>query len=330
MSIPSKRSGQSSWKPPSWARRASSTDRRFMLFKITDSGELKSMQISHYPQCGLFSQELDTDAGIIRVRYRTPVTPLLPKHEAHDEPLEVPLRPETAGLEVLDVNLHNSPADVAYGMGDPYDTWFSACFGFAVRFVYIGDGKRLVLGNLAPQASVQQPKGWASTLASYVPGSVKADETPTWITFTDVAPFLVTCESSLQGVRNYMEKDGDKVEMYKFRPNIVVDGEDEWSEDFWAELLIKGERRLVLTANCGRCSSLNVDYETGKPASGEIGNVLKRLMKERKVDKGYKYSPVFGRYGFLADGELKVSIGDEVEVSKRNSERTSFAWPGLA
>lgn len=84
-----------------------------------------------------------------------------------------------------------------------------------------------------------------------------------------------------------------------------------------------------------RCTSLNVDYDTGKPGEGAKGEVLKALQKDRRVDPGHKYSPVFGRYGFLQRGEDGVvkdavlSVGDKVEVTKRNVERTVFRWPGI-
>ncbi len=132
--------------------------------------------------------------------------------------------------------------------------------------------------------------------------------------------------------------------MYKFRPNFVVDGagEEPWAEDFWAELSIdaaaadRGDdavepgAKLLLRANCARCTSLNVDYVTGKPALGEMGTVLKKLMKDRRVDMGNKWSPIFGRYAFLSgDTPVQVSVGDTVEVTQRNTERTVWDWPNM-
>lgn len=54
--------------------------------------------------------------------------------------------------------------------------------------------------------------------------------------------------------------------------------------------------------------------------------MLKMLQKDRRIDPGAKYSPVFGRYSFLdkeSEGAL-VAVGDEVQVTKRNTERTVF------
>jgi len=117
--------------------------------------------------------------------------------------------------------------------------------------------------------------------------------------------------------------------MRKFRPNIVVapsaDSEEleAFEEDFWGEMEVGGTK-VVLTANCGRCRSVNVDFETG----GHVENdrqPLKKMMKDRCVDTGLKFSPVFGRYGFaVGEGEMVLSVGDEVTITKRNEERTEF------
>ena len=137
------------------------------------------------------------------------------------------------------------------------------------------------------------------------------------------------------------------MDITKFRPNIVLDGaEEEFEEDFWGELDVFApsheqrdskqgrhigllKTKLVLTLNCARCNSLNVDYQTGKVGTGEAGKILKKLQSDRRVDPGSKYSPVFGRYGFIdrvAEGETGVvlSIGDEVQVSRWNKSRTTW------
>lgn len=146
------------------------------------------------------------------------------------------------------------------------------------------------------------------------------------ITFADSAPYLVVSETSVDDVSARL--DGDEVmDVTKFRPNIVVAGAaTAFEEDFWAELTVGESARLLLTANCVRCQSLNVDYATGKMGTGESGRVLKKLMKDRRVDKGAKYSPVFGRYSFLdpKSENVLIRVGDEVAVSKTADERTVY------
>jgi len=144
------------------------------------------------------------------------------------------------------------------------------------------------------------------------------------IGFADCAPFLVISETSVDDVSTRLS--GEEMDRTKFRPNIAVSGaENAFEEDFWTELAVGPRRsRLLLTGNCVRCQSLNVDYETGKMGTGESGSVLKKLMKDRRVDRGARFSPVFGRYSFLdrrATGE-RIRVGDEVEVVKRGKEYT--------
>ncbi|KAK0391185.1 hypothetical protein NLU13_0686 [Sarocladium strictum] len=308
-------------------------DRSFMLCRVGKDGQLEKLQLARFPECSLFEQELvkDGDGSKIRVRYHTPAEPLvMPEKPEMKETLDVPLEPQIDGLERADVNLHNSMVS-AIKMGKQYDEWFSACFGFETVLLYIGDGRRPVLGTFSPKTQRSQPqKGWLSSLTSYVAGGATAQEEPDWLTFSDCAPFLVGTEVSLQNVNARLEKP---VPMVKFRPNLVLDGETAWDEDFWAELTLSGGVTMALTKLCNRCTSVNVDYATGRPAKGDEGTVLKKLMADRRVDPGYKYSPAFGRYGFLtgrgdeADEAIFVRIGDQVDVTGRLKERPAWDWP---
>jgi uncharacterized protein YcbX len=316
-----------------------------MLYEVHPStGTLKKIQLDSHPRCALFEQQIvpasPDEVSLVVVRYHGS-TPKDAEATEESKQLRIPLEPDMSSLEKIDVVLHSSPA-AAYRMGDSYDAWFSEHLGVPTMLVYLGDGRRAVLGKTLPPkpAQEQQQQGWISSLSSYITGSQgpAVDSGTSWVSFSDVAPLMVASEPSLQDVRDRL-LNGQPVEMYKFRPNIVVDGEgeDAWAEDFWAELAIgpghSVERNtLQLTGNCVRCTSLNVDYQTGKPAEGELGNVLKRLMKDRRVDTGSKWSPVFGRYAFL-DGRhtegITVSVGDSVEVTRRNTERTTWDWPGM-
>ena len=171
-------------------------------------------------------------------------------------------------------------------------------------------------------------------------GSEHEDEGPAKITFADCSAYLVVTVESLANVSSRLP-DGEAMDVTKFRPNIVLSGSrGAWEEDFWGSLEFhsanqdsrEGESvkeepaRMLLTANCARCLSINVDYDTGRQGKGEAGTMLKKLMRDRRVDRGNKWSPVFGRYGFLdkvkGDNWPVVSIGDEVVIGERNKERT--------
>lgn len=299
-------------------------DRRFMLCQVTDSGDLKKMQLSAFTQCSLFTQEIVDD--IIHVKYNTPAERLVPEDDLQMETLQVPLEPDTEELQRTDMNLHNSWV-TCWVVGDRYDAWFSACFGFPVTLLYIGDERRPVLGTFSPRnppPKNNEPKGWLSSMSSYLR---KEEPEPDWLTFSDMAPFLITSETSLDNVSARLSSGN--VDMIKFRPNVVVSGEDAFAEDYWSRLSLNGQKAFILTKLCNRCTSLNVDYETGKTAEGEAGTVLKKLMSDRRVDEGYKNSPSFGRYGFL-DNEITtmdINVNDDVEVTERKEDRPVFDWP---
>ncbi|KAL9057778.1 MAG: hypothetical protein Q9162_002119 [Coniocarpon cinnabarinum] len=164
------------------------------------------------------------------------------------------------------------------------------------------------------------------------------------LSFADCAPYLLASSASLRDVAERLSDDeGNRLDIARFRPNIVIGGVDEaWVEDMWSEVRFssasaathvpqrmheRSDAMLHLTANCVRCPSLNVNYSTGEAD----GTVLKSLMKDRRVDKGMKWSPVFGRYGFLnGDEHVQLSVGDGVEVTAKNLEHAKTIWPGMS
>ncbi|OAA68858.1 Molybdenum cofactor sulfurase [Cordyceps fumosorosea ARSEF 2679] len=317
-------------------------DRTFMLCRFGADRALIPMQMSEHADCALFHQEMvDGPRGrTVRVRYGRPAEPVAPHHELQDAVLEFSAEPETDGLERAEVNLHQSLVH-AYRVGSECDDWFAACFGFEVTLLYIGRERRPVLGTFSPrnppvaEEAPQTGGGWLPYLSGFVPGLTKpaaVRDEPDWLTFSDMAPLLLTTEASLRNVRARFASGDEQaaVDMCKFRPNIVVDGgdddDDAWDEDFWAALSVNGAPALLLTKLCNRCTSLNVDYATGRFSGG----LLKALMRDRRVDEGWRYAPVFGRYGFLDHGvaaPLRVAVGDEVAVTMRAEERPRWDWP---
>lgn len=369
-------------------------DRRFMLLKVREDGTFQNVQIIYFPECARLFQAIDGDD--IVVTHRPAETEkdgfnALGQSSIFAE-LRVPLRPTTVGLETVDIHLYGAQTR-AYRMGaEPYDRWFSACLGYEVLLVYIGDGRRRILAH-SPRQEAEADKtstapttasssSWISSISSYITGRLQPGEgkrsgdddnekDDDWLTFNEAAPYLVASQASLRDVSSRLPP-GEIADMLRFRPNIVVDGDEVtcWDEDYWGELLVSpsscnggggsddgrskqdkdatGSKdrtcRLALTANCGRCLSINIDYETGRMSEGEAGKVLKKLMRDRRVDAGHKWSPIFGRYAHLlpsskadavmtaavhqdASAGAMIAVGDEVKVTKRNSERTVWRWP---
>ncbi|KAF2730103.1 MOSC-domain-containing protein [Polyplosphaeria fusca] len=295
-------------------------DRRFMLLKPESDG-YKNLLVSGQNEMVFFltnitlPQNEDQGPGSVQVTYTGP-------RSCGNKSLTVPLRPADT-LEKIDITMHNSPTS-AYKMLDEYNAWFSACFGYDVVLAYLGGNRRKVLfEEMQPK-----PGSWLSTLSSTILGSSGTGGTE--ITFADCAPFLVVSKTSLDDVSSRLPV-GEHMDVTKFRPNIVIEGADEpWEEDFWGQLSIGGVA-LTCAHNCVRCQSINIDYSTGAQGTGESGKVLKKLQKDRRVDQGAKWSPVFGRYTYwnTKTEQQPLKVGDQVEVIQRNSERTVWSWKGL-
>ncbi len=293
-----------------------------MLLKVESrnsngSRNVKNMHVTRFTEMSLFKTAFN--GTTVTVSYSGPNDSL------PETSIPIPLQPDMASLQTVDVEMHTS-LTTALLMGGQYDEWFTEQFGYEVLLAYIGPKRRPILGSFLPPASSSATGILSSWLPSVFAGKQDSPET-TGITFADCANFLVVTEESHADASSRLP-DGIEMDIKKFRPNIVVSGSlAVWDEDFWAGLHIKtgneGEVGMPLTANCIRCASINIDYSTGKPGIGEDGKMLKKLMKDRRVDKGAKYSPVFGRYGYLGKGLGKsISVGDEVVVTKRLEERS--------
>jgi uncharacterized protein YcbX len=275
------------------------------------------MFIGNLPEMALFHCEFPPQGASFTVSYHTPTPPIAPPTAAQNTTVEILLEPNYADLENIELELHTAPSYPAYRMPDNINTWFSECFGYEVILAYLGDG-------LGIKKNDELAKDWTSNIKPILPESLLKE-----VNFSDTAALLVNSEASLEELHPRLG-DGEKVILEKFRPNIVVDGEGAWDEDYWAELTLVGNGvKIILTDNCTRCTSINVDLEKGKMGEGESGKLLKKMMRDRRVDTGDKWSPVFGRYGFpVAEAEIKV--GDEVVVSRRNKEHTVSSELGIS
>jgi uncharacterized protein YcbX len=302
-----------------------SHDRRFMVLKVqqneTGTQELKNMAVAHFAEMTLFLTSIKFPVhgkdGEITVTFCPP--------NADKRSITIPLEPDTSSMPSLDVTMHGSYTK-AYDMESHYNDWFSECFGYPVVLAYLGQYLRPVLFPKSPNEQSAQ-SSWFYGITKNIPLLNGYLEEEPKITFADCAPFLVVTEDSLLEISARLP-EGETMDITKYRPNIVLAGADKaWDEDFWAEIQIgEDEVAIPLQHNCIRCQSINVDYATGKPGQGASGKVLKLMQKDRRVDKVQKYSPVFGRYGFLSVGSVgkEIGVGDEVIVTKRNSERTGF------
>lgn len=330
-----------------------------MLQRVEDD---KNMHVPMFPSMCLFTTGLSPsherpEKVVVSYRLDHTFDQSDKKLPQEDKILEIPLQPDVTSLKPIEYSLHGVTAK-GFVMDEHICKWFSDRFGFEVRLNYIGQNKRQVLGTLnpnAPQVFVGDPdpkkaaakamspidSGWISgfkagvgsltnTVTSYT-GLDTFRGVDDGITFADLAPFLVV---SWEAFLEAQDRVGTDIDIEKFRPNIVVEGAELWEEDYWAEISVglqQNGNRIAFTSNCARCASVNVDYVTGRPATDAQGKLLASLQSDRRIDPGYKYSPIFGRYGFLSQKNglnpaepIMISVGDEVEVTRKNERRTHF------
>ncbi|MGO9831040.1 MAG: MOSC domain-containing protein [Myxococcaceae bacterium] len=165
---------------------------------------------------------------------------------------------------------------LALDQGDAAAAWFAQYLGLPHRLVRIGAGYERAVAE-----------------ASYPAGAEVA--------FADGFPLLVLSLASLQALNARL---AEPVLMNRFRPNLVVQGCEEFAEDGWKRFRIGDVTFQVATA-CQRCAITTVDQATG--ATGK--EPLATLATFRRSGDGV----IFGR-NVVHQGGGTIRVGDPVEV----------------
>lgn len=127
------------------------------------------------------------------------------------------------------------------------------------------------------------------------------------VSFADAYPFLLIGESSLNDLNSKLER---KIQMNRFRPNLVFNNSEPFAEDNWKKIKI-GNTVFHLVKPCARCVITTIDQETGISDGKEP---LKTLASFRIPKRSLKKKILFGQ-NLIAEnvGEI-LQIGDAVEV----------------
>jgi hypothetical protein len=164
--------------------------------------------------------------------------------------------------------------------GDTAQHWCSSFLGVECTLVYQG-------GLLRPVSET-----WGK------PGDENS--------FADSAPLLITTTASLDDLNRRM---GKTIPMNRFRPNIVIDGDEAWAEDGWRTLRIGGIE-LEIIKPCTRCAVTTTDQETGEKSGNEPLATLKTF---RLIRQPHLTGAVFGQNAVPRKlGVIKA--GDRVEI----------------
>ena len=139
-----------------------------------------------------------------------------------------------AGGQRADVVVWNDSVSAA-DAGDDAAAWFSQCLSLPCRLVFMDD---------AASRPVAEEYGEAG------------DE----VSFADGLPLLLATEASLADLNRRLKVP---LPMNRFRPNLVIDGDQPWVEESWRSVRV-GEVEFQVTHPCLRCVVTTVDQQQGR------------------------------------------------------------------
>ncbi|KCV00581.1 MOSC N-terminal beta barrel domain protein [Bordetella holmesii CDC-H643-BH] len=181
----------------------------------------------------------------------------------------------------------------------------AALAGWMSRF--LGEPCRLM--RVDQQACRPARDEWVKGWRERHPQAADVFEGDHFFGFADGFPLLVTNQASLDDLNQRLAAKGHApVPMDRFRPNIVLEGDD-WAA-FDEDLTVTidfGHLRVALVKPCTRCSIPDVDQATAV-ANPEPGQTLAAY---RNLDIGV----VFGQNGIVdVRAETTLRVGDSAEI----------------
>ncbi|KAK4254616.1 hypothetical protein QN277_009972 [Acacia crassicarpa] len=206
------------------------------------------------------------------------------------------------GMEALKICL-SRPHGVADGVsvwewsgsaldeGDEASKWFED---------YLGKPSRLVRFNTESEARAVNP--------NYANGHN--------IMFSDCFPFLLLSQGSMDALNKLLK---EPISVNRFRPNILVEGCEPFSEDLWTEIKI-GKFSFQGVKLCDRCKVPTIDQETGI-AGNEPTATLKTCRSDKVLrpngkqqNKVYFGQNLVWKDDYKAGNEKILKVGDPVFV----------------
>lgn len=130
--------------------------------------------------------------------------------------------------------------------------------------------------------------------------------------FPDSFPVTVASLASLRQLNDWIveqalalgEEPRDPLPIERFRANLVVDGDEPFTEDCWETLTVGGVRFRV-TKPVDRCVMTSIDPETLATAKEPI----RTLARHRRVDGRTRFA-----VHLVPLGEGRIGVGDEVRA----------------
>ncbi|KAM5587037.1 mitochondrial amidoxime reducing component 2 [Rosa sericea] len=211
------------------------------------------------------------------------------------------------GMDELKISM-SPPQEIADGVsiwewsgaaldeGADASKWFSD---------YLGKPSRLVRFNAASETRPVKPSFWSHKPVEpeYAGGKQ--------IMFSDIFPYLIASQASLDTLNEHLK---DPVPINRFRPNILVDGCEPFSEDLWTDVRIN-RFTFQCCMLCYRCKIPTVNQETGIQGT-EPNETLKKFRSDATVypsrkQRGRVY---FGQYLVCKDSLIAGVKGNVIKV----------------
>jgi hypothetical protein len=191
-------------------------------------------------------------------------------------PLKLSLMPDQR--QIVEVSIWKDTVDAVLA-GPRADAWFSEFLGLPCRLVQLTDDL---------SRGVNQDYGRAGDQVS----------------FADGFPLLLISEASLADLNGRLAQP---VEMRRFRPNLVVDGDSPYAEDGWRRIRV-GDVEFEGVKNCSRCVFTTIDPDSGEKSPDM--EPLRTLSSYRRRPEGGVY---FGQ-NLIPRSAGVIHVGDPVTV----------------
>ncbi|GEK19625.1 MOSC domain-containing protein [Cellulomonas xylanilytica] len=201
-----------------------------------------------------------------------------------------------------DVPVRLSRLDTATRAGDEADAWCSELVGRPVRLVHLDDPARRGMSE-KHGGSADDPLALVDTGPVHVTTTASLRRLDTWAAELHderVERALAAGQPAPEPWR--------PLDVRRFRPNLVVDGDLEpFAEDGWARLVV-GDVELRFADHCGRCVMTTIDPDTQVKGKEPLASLARHRRRDGEVWFGIQMVPV--RPG-------SVTVGDRVETSDR-------------
>ncbi|XP_059625742.1 uncharacterized protein LOC132268865 isoform X2 [Cornus florida] len=163
-------------------------------------------------------------------------------------------------------------------------------------------------------------EGWEPTKTSYLVSETRAVD-PNYacgykIMFSDQYPFLLLSQGSLDALNKILK---EPISVNRFRPNILVDGCEPFSEDLWKEIKIN-KFTFHGVKLCSRCKVPTINQENAVAGSEPTETLMKfrsdKVLRPTKKQQGKVY---FGQNLVCKDSLTEekrkiIEVGDPVYV----------------